>query len=170
MHGWRAWKKWFFTFITFLAPVIFLIHDILKKDQKMTGAKKFIKAKNQLFKACQPCKGIFKIYVYWCLFFWTVFSKLWIFSEKSFLLVSSISGLMSLKIWQPWMNSTVQGPSFSSFFLCQAKGRPLKAGGKSVCQMRDARSTTARPTQNCPHKYSVLRTILEFQQPPFWPF
>ena len=30
-----------------------------------------------------------------------------IFSEKSFQMVSSISGLMSLEIRQPWMNSTV---------------------------------------------------------------
>ena len=27
--------------MTFLAPAIFLIHDISKNDQKMTGAKKF---------------------------------------------------------------------------------------------------------------------------------
>ena len=45
LRGWRAWKNWFFSFTTFLAPAIFLIHDILKMDQKMTGAKKLIEVK-----------------------------------------------------------------------------------------------------------------------------
>ena len=35
--------------------------DPSNHDQKMTRAKKFVKVKNQLFHACQPCKGIFEI-------------------------------------------------------------------------------------------------------------
>ena len=50
--------------MTFLDPVIFLIHEILKKDQKVTGSKKFIRVKNQFFHARQPCKGIFEIRSY----------------------------------------------------------------------------------------------------------
>ena len=68
-HDWRAWKNWFFTLMTFLASVIFSIHEILKKDQKMTGAKKVVKLKNQLFYACPPCEEIFEIYSYWGLIF-----------------------------------------------------------------------------------------------------
>ena len=68
-HGWQAWKNWFFTFTTFLAPAIFSIHEILKKDQKMTVAKKVAKVKNQLFHACQPCERIVEIYFYWGLIF-----------------------------------------------------------------------------------------------------
>ena len=68
-RGWRAWKNWFLTLMTFLAPVIFSIHEILKKDQKMTGAKKVVKVKNQLFYACPPCEEIFEIYSYWGLIF-----------------------------------------------------------------------------------------------------
>ena len=68
-------KKVIFYFYTFFGSGHFLIHDILKKDQKMTGAKKIIKAKNHLFYACQPCEGIFEIYEYWCLFFWTFFQN-----------------------------------------------------------------------------------------------
>ena len=48
----------------FLLKQIFLIHQILKNDQKMTRAKKIVKVKNQLFHACQPCKGIFEIRSY----------------------------------------------------------------------------------------------------------
>ena len=48
-------------FETFLAQAIFLIHDILKKDPKMTGAKKLIEVKNKLFHAHLPCEGIFEI-------------------------------------------------------------------------------------------------------------
>ena len=69
LHGWRAWKNWFFTFMTFLALAIFSIHEIQKKDQKITGAKKIVEVKNQLFHACQPCEGIFEIYSYWGLIF-----------------------------------------------------------------------------------------------------
>ena len=76
--------------MTFLDPVIFSIHEILKKDQKVTGSKKFIRVKNQFFHARQPWEGIFEIRSYWGLFSRTVFSKLWavileqwnIFSKK----------------------------------------------------------------------------------------
>ena len=54
-----------------MAPVIFLIHDILKKYQKMTGSKKVIKVENQFFHACQPREGIFEIQSYWGLMFAT---------------------------------------------------------------------------------------------------
>ena len=55
--------------MTFLDPVIFSIHEILKKDQKVTGSKKFIRVKNQFFHARQPCKGIFEIRSYLGLFY-----------------------------------------------------------------------------------------------------
>ena len=57
-------KTDFFTLMTFFTPAIFSIHEILKNDQKMTGAKKVVKVENQLFDACQPCKGIFEICSY----------------------------------------------------------------------------------------------------------
>ena len=59
-HG----KTYFFTLMTVFAPVIFSIHEILKNDQKMTGAKKVVKVENQLFDACQPCEEIFEICSY----------------------------------------------------------------------------------------------------------
>ena len=46
----------------FWALAIFLIHDILKKDQTMTGAKKLIEVKNKLFHAHLPCEGNFEIH------------------------------------------------------------------------------------------------------------
>ena len=55
--------------MTFLAPAIILIHEIKKIDQKMTGAKKIVKVKNQLFYACPPYEEIFEIYSYWGLIF-----------------------------------------------------------------------------------------------------
>ena len=62
-------KKLIIYLNNFFAPAIFLIHDNLKKDQKRTGAKKVTKVKNRLFHACQPCEGIFEIYLYWGLIF-----------------------------------------------------------------------------------------------------
>ena len=113
LRGWRAWKNWFFSFTTFLAPAIFLIHDILKMDQKMTGAKKLIEVKNKLFHAHLPCEGIFEIHPYWGLIFWLFFQKFEqlfpngeTFFQKNFWLkslqmVSSLTGLMCSEIWQP---------------------------------------------------------------------
>ena len=45
--------------MTFLALVSFSIHEILKKDQKMTGSKKVVITKNQFFHTRQPQEGIF---------------------------------------------------------------------------------------------------------------
>ena len=70
-RGWQAWKNWFLTFMIFLAPVIFSIHEILKKYQKMTGFKKVIKVENQVFHAWQPREEIFEIQSYWGLIFTT---------------------------------------------------------------------------------------------------
>ena len=99
--------------MTFLAPVIFLIHEILKKYKKMTGSKKVIKVENQVFHACQPREGIFEIQSYWGLIFTTdslnfeeLFPSFETFFEKFFLLkwfqmVSTLTGLMPLEIRQP---------------------------------------------------------------------
>ena len=68
-------KNWFFSFTTFLAPASFLIHDILKMDQKMTGAKKLTEVKNKLFNEHLPCEGIFEIHPYRGIIFWLFFQK-----------------------------------------------------------------------------------------------
>ena len=72
-RGWRLWKDWFFTLLTFFAPLIFLIHDIWKIDQKVTGAKKVIVVKNLSFHACEPCEEIFEIHSYYGFLFLTIF-------------------------------------------------------------------------------------------------
>ena len=99
--------------MTFLAPVIFSIHEILKKYQKMTGSKKVIKVENQVFHACQPREGIFEIQSYWGLIFTTdslnfeeLFPSFETFFQKFFLLkwfqmISTLTGLMPLEIQQP---------------------------------------------------------------------
>ena len=117
--GWRSWKNWFFTFSTFLAPAIFLIHDVWKNDQKVTGTKKVLILKNLSFHAYWSCKGIFEISSYYGLLFLTV---LWnfeflfqigeIFFQKNFWLkslqiVSSLTGLMCSENNEPWRDSTV---------------------------------------------------------------
>ena len=51
-------KTDFFILTTFFAPVIFLIREILKSDQKMAGAKKVVTMKSQFFHIHQPCEGI----------------------------------------------------------------------------------------------------------------
>ena len=66
-------KKLIFYLNKFFCSSHFLIHQILKNYQKMTRAKKFVKVKNQLFHACQPCKGIFEIRSYWAIIFRAVF-------------------------------------------------------------------------------------------------
>ena len=68
-------KKLIFQFYNFFGSGHFLIHDILKMDQKMTGAKKLIEVKNKLFHAHLPCEGIFEIHPYWGLIFWLFFQK-----------------------------------------------------------------------------------------------
>ena len=97
----------------FLAPVIFSIHKILKKYQKMTGSKKVIKVENQFFHTCQPRKGIFEIWSYWGLIFTTdslnfeeLFPSFETFFQNYFLLqsfqfVSTLTGLMPLENRQP---------------------------------------------------------------------
>ena len=70
--------------MTFLALAIFLIHDVLKKDQKMGGVKKIVKVKNQLFHACQPCKGIFEIHSYWAIIFRAVFLNFQFLTQSYF--------------------------------------------------------------------------------------
>ena len=91
-RGWRSWKNWFFTLTTFLLPAIFLIHEILKKDQKMTGAKKVVKVKNQLFYACSPCEGIFEIYSYRGLIFE-------LFSQNFEPLFPNVDRFLKKKFW-----------------------------------------------------------------------
>ena len=80
----------------------------------MAGVKKIVKEKNHFFHARQPHEGSFfkslhrgalylQLLAQVLNFYLRVlvsFSKNF-FSEKSFLMVSSISGLMSLKIRQP---------------------------------------------------------------------
>ena len=51
-------KNWFFIVTTFLAPANFLIHEILKIDQKMVGAKKVVTMKSQFFHIHQLREGI----------------------------------------------------------------------------------------------------------------
>ena len=75
----------------------------------MTGAKKIVKVKYQLFHACQPCEGIFEIYSYWGLIFELfsqnfeqLFPSFGVFFQKKFWLkslqmVSFLTGLMSLE-------------------------------------------------------------------------
>ena len=52
-------KKQSFTLTTFLASAIFLIHEILKTDQKMAGAKKVITIESQFFHTRQSREEIF---------------------------------------------------------------------------------------------------------------
>ena len=69
--GWQAWKTWFSTLMTFLDSVIFRYFFKISWIEKMTGAKKIIKVKNQFFHAYQPREGIFEIRSYWGLIFTT---------------------------------------------------------------------------------------------------
>ncbi len=67
-------KKQIFYLNNFLGSSHFLIHEIWEKNQKMAGAKKVVKIKNQFFHARQPRKGIFEIRSYWCCIF-TIFGQ-----------------------------------------------------------------------------------------------
>ena len=53
-------KKLIFCKSNFLGSGHFLIPEILKNDQKLTGAKKVKILKNQLLHACQPCESFFE--------------------------------------------------------------------------------------------------------------
>ena len=66
-------KELNFQLSNFFGSGHFLIHTILKNDQKLTETKKVKILKNQLLHACQPRKGIFEIFSYCGLFFMTVF-------------------------------------------------------------------------------------------------
>ena len=112
-QGWQKWKNWLSTFRTFLDPAIFWYFFKISWIEKMTGAKKIIKVKNQFFHACQPREGIFEIRSYWGLIFTTdslnfeeLFPSFETFFQNFFLLkwfqmVSTLTGLMPLEIWQP---------------------------------------------------------------------
>ena len=69
-------KKLIFDFNNFFGSGHFLIHQIGKRGQKIAGAKKVVKIKNQFFHARQPCKGIFEIQSHWCCNFMTFFPEL----------------------------------------------------------------------------------------------
>ena len=69
-------KMIFFCFNKFFGSGPFLIHQIWKEGQKMAGAKKVVRIKNQFFHARQPRKGIFEIYSLLGCFFMTSFPKL----------------------------------------------------------------------------------------------
>ena len=66
----------FFTFMSILTPAIFLIHQISKNYLKVTAAEKFDTVKNQLFHACEPCKGFFEIRSYRAIIFRAVCLKM----------------------------------------------------------------------------------------------
>ena len=53
-------KKLIFCKSNVLGSGHFLIPEILKNDQKLTGAKKVKILKNQLLHACQPCESFFE--------------------------------------------------------------------------------------------------------------
>lgn len=99
--------------MTFLDPVIFSIHEILKKEQKVTGSKKFIKVKNQFFMPVNHVKEFLKS-VHTKAFFPELFSQNFeqlfqnsetffqnFFWLKSLHMVTTLTGLMSLQIRQP---------------------------------------------------------------------
>ena len=80
MHGFqklprvvdRQKKTDFFILTTFLAPAIFQSMSSEKLGQKVAGAKKVVKIKNQFFHGVQPREGIFEIRSHWCCIF-TIF-------------------------------------------------------------------------------------------------
>ena len=53
-------KKLIFYLSNFFGSGHFLIHEVLKNDQKLTGAKKVKMLKNQLHHAHQPREEIFE--------------------------------------------------------------------------------------------------------------
>ena len=90
--------------MTFLDPVIFWYFFKISWIEKMTGAQKVVKVKNQFFHACQPREGIFEIRSYRGLIFTTDslnFEELFLsfdtffqnfFLLKSFQMVSTLTG------------------------------------------------------------------------------
>ena len=66
-------KKLMFHYNNFFDLGPFLTFHSNVMDQKMAGAKKVIKTKNQFFHACQLRKGIFEIHSHWCCILRTCF-------------------------------------------------------------------------------------------------
>ena len=60
--------------MNFLDPVIFSIHEMLKKDQKVTQSKKFIRVKISLFMLVNHAKEFLK-FVHTKAFFPELFSQ-----------------------------------------------------------------------------------------------
>ena len=86
----------------------FLIHEILKNRQKMTGAKKFSLTKNQFSHARQPWKKIFSfkllLYFYdWFLKLYKVIAKFCDLGGRSYLDQKCSPGLYRPNTgWAPW--------------------------------------------------------------------
>ena len=96
--------------MTFLAPVIFSIHEILKKYQKMAGSKKVIRVENQFFHVCQPHEGIFEIRSYRGLIFTTDsqnFEELFPSFETFFQIFFWLKSLQMLRTISDWMPSDI---------------------------------------------------------------
>ena len=103
-QGWQTWKNWFSTLRTFLDPAIFWYFFKISWTEKMTGAQKVVKVKNQFFHARWPREGIFEIRSYRGLIFTTDslnFEELFlsfdtffqkIFLLKSFQMVTTLTG------------------------------------------------------------------------------
>ena len=69
-------KKLIFHYYNFFGSGWFLTFFPDLMDQKMAGAKKVVKIKNQFFHARQPRKGIFEIHSLLCCNFMTSFLEL----------------------------------------------------------------------------------------------
>ena len=67
-------KKLIFDYSNFFGSGYFLTFFPDLMDQKMAGAKKVVKMKNQFFHARQPREGIFEICSHWCCIF-TIFGQ-----------------------------------------------------------------------------------------------
>ena len=63
-HGWRACKNWFFMLTTFLAPGIFLIHDIWKKIKKWPEPNIFLYPKINYAMSVNHAKEFLKYVLY----------------------------------------------------------------------------------------------------------
>ena len=102
-------KKLIFHFIrTFLDPAIFWYFFKISWIEKMTGAKKVIKVKNQFFCACQPREGIFEIRSYRGLNFTTDspnFEELFPSFEAFFQKIFWLKLLQMLRNISGWMPS-----------------------------------------------------------------
>ena len=107
-------KKLIFCSDEFFGSGYFLIHEIIKSDQKVTGANNVKMIKSLFFYARQPCEGIFEFRSCCGLIFMAVFGNFdqlvlthQTFWLKSLLMVSTISGWMGSKIRQKWPDSNI---------------------------------------------------------------